>query len=287
MKNYMKKTNFCFTLFILLFLISLPVNAKILSTDSPEPPKPLVVLDSNSTSPLPSFFRIIPELNISGSKQFTPTQLKNIQNKINSKNLYIVDLREESHGFINDNTAISFYLPRNYINDNFNTHEILKKEKSDLDSIKNTENLNIYDQMGTLKATLKPDKVLSEKKLTTHNKINYVRLPVIDNYVPSPEIVDKFIKLIKDKPHKSHLHFHCKEGQGRTTMFMAIYEMMYNEKNLTLDEILKHQQDAGGIVLTGNPARATFLKNFYDYTTENKKNNFHTSYSQWLKNKNS
>ncbi|KEI12217.1 phosphatase [Clostridium novyi B str. ATCC 27606] len=280
----MKKTNFSFTLFILLFLISIPVNGKLISTDAPVPPKPLVVLDSNSTSPLPSFFRIIPELNISGSKQFTPAQLKNIQNKINSKNLYIVDLREESHGFINDNTAISFYLPRKYINDNFNTHEILKKEKLDLDSIKNVENLNIYDQLGTLKETLKPDKTLSEKELTKHNKIHYVRLPVIDNYIPSPEIVDKFIELIKSKPSNSHLHFHCKEGQGRTTMFMAMYEMMHNKDNLSLDEILKHQQDIGGIILTGNPARGTFLKNFYNYTIDNKKNNFDTSYSQWLKN---
>ncbi|KGM98229.1 phosphatase [Clostridium botulinum] len=287
MKNYMKKTNFCFTLFILLFLISIPVNAKLTSTDAPVPPKPLVVLDSNSTSPLPNFFRIIPELNISGSKQFTPAQLKNIQNKINSKNLYIVDLREESHGFINDNTAISFYLPRKYINDKFTVNEVLEKETTNLNSINDKNPLNIYNQTGTLLTTIKPQEITSEIQLVQSNNINYVRLPVIDNYIPNPEIVDTFIELIKSKPSNSHLHFHCKEGQGRTTMFMAMYEMMHNEKNFTLDEILKHQQDAGGIVLTGNPARATFLKNFYDYTTENKKNNFHTSYSQWLKNKNS
>lgn len=67
-------------------------------------------------------------------------------------------------------------------------------------------------------------------------------------------------------------------------MFMAMYEMMHNKNNLSLDEILKHQLDIGGIILTGNPEGGTFLKNFYNYTIDNKKNNFDTSYSQWLKN---
>lgn len=243
------------------------------------------MLDSNSKTLLPSRFRIAPELNISGSKQFTPNQLRNIQTTINNPNLYIVDLREESHGFINDNTAISFHVPRNFIKESFTASEILEKEETNLNSIKRTDNLNIYNTKGSIIETIKPELIISEISLVKSKNINYVRLPVIDNYIPNPEIVDEFINLVKNKPSNSHLHFHCKEGEGRTTMFMSMYEMMHNNNNLSLEQILQHQQNIGGINLTNNKIRAKFLQNFYDYTLQNKSNNFNVLYSDWIKNK--
>src|SRR3712207_4654015 len=115
MKRICKNLIFLFTL--IFTFNSIPVEILALSTSKNfnesnlknwQSNTELLVSDSNSTTDLPTRFRIIPELKIAGGKQFTPAQLKNIQNKINSDNLYIVDLREESHGF-NDNNAISIY----------------------------------------------------------------------------------------------------------------------------------------------------------------------------------
>lgn len=64
---------------------------------------------------------------------------------------------------------------------------------------------------------------------------------------------------------------------------MAMYAMMKNPNNLSLDEILKHQVEIGGIDLVQDKTRATFLENFYKYTLENAKNDYKISYSQWLK----
>ena len=83
----------------------------------------------------------------------------------------------------------------------------------------------------------------------------------------------------------THILFHCDAGDGRTTMFMSMYQMMKNINNLSLSTILNDQISVGGIVLTDNVPRATFLEYFYNYTLENKDSNFETNYSTWLKNK--
>ncbi|AWZ47940.1 phosphatase [Clostridiaceae bacterium 14S0207] len=292
MKRICKNLIFLFTL--IFTFNSIPVEILALSTSKNfnesnlknwQSNTELLVSDSNSTTDLPTRFRIIPELKIAGGKQFTPAQLKNIQNKIKSDNLYIVDLREESHGF-NDNNAISIYKKISNKNYPFTIESILNRETQKLNTLKNNSTLNIYNQKGNLVKTVNTGTIQSEAELVKQNNINYVRFPVIDGYIPSPEIVDEFVNFIKSKPEDSYLYFHCKEGQGRTTTFMSLYEMMNNKNNLSLDEILKHQKDIGGIdIVTGNTSRATFLKNFYNYTTENMEEDFKTPYSIWIKNK--
>lgn len=42
----------------------------------------------------------------------------------------------------------------------------------------------------------------------------------------SPENIDEFIKLYKSLPKDAWLHFHCEAGKGRTTTFLAMYDMM-------------------------------------------------------------
>ena len=76
-------------------------------------------------------------LNISGSSQFTALSLLKLKENIrNSSKLPIIDidLRQESHGFINGN-AISWVSLGNKANAGLNLVEVTTKEKEELSSI--------------------------------------------------------------------------------------------------------------------------------------------------------
>lgn len=240
--------------------------------------------DNNSNNPLPNRFRNLTNLNISGSAEFNPSQLKNIIKTINNKDLFIVDLRQESHGFIND-FPINFYSNEKLLNKDFTTAETLEAEKKDLASIKIGSDVNISNKDGKVIETVKAEKVFSEETLVNENNVFYKRFAVRDGGTPTLEVTDDFVNFIKNKPINSHLHFHCKEGQGRTTTFMSLYQMMTNKDKLSLDSILKQQLDAGGIILTDSKTRAAFLESFYNYTLENMDSNFKIPYSTWVKSK--
>ena len=69
----------------------------------------------------------------------------------------------------------------------------------------------------------------TEKELTRELGIRYVRIPATDHIWPDPDTIDQMIALYRRLPKDSWLHFHCEAGKGRTTAFMAMYDMMRNK----------------------------------------------------------
>ena len=87
-------------------------------------------------------------------------------------------------------------------------------------------------------------------------------------------------------PKDSWLHFHCKEGIGRTTTFMIMYDIMKNYNNATLDEIIYRQLVLFGLTEKNfnsflSKERLDFFTKFYQYVQE-ENTDFKTSWSQWL-----
>lgn len=281
MKKKFKNIIFIISL-ITLVQSSLVIAKPFVKQRKTTPSKTFLVLDNDSTTPLPDRFRIIPELNISGSQQFTPSQLVDIIKKINNPNIYIIDLRQEAHGFIND-AAVSYHNDNPYQFKCFSSIDTLNIEKYLFGNIELGKEKNIYKVKGELKTTIVPTSVTLEPHLAQINNVKYELFAVRDGNIPTPIVVDSFVEFVKKQPQGSHLHFHCKEGEGRTTTFMVLYQIMHNSNNLTLDAILKQELDAGGINLVADsPRRAEFLKNFYDYVTANKSNNYSVPYSRWV-----
>lgn len=277
---------FIFTLIIILvspnFLMV--ANASVSSPNNiPFSEDMFLLLDSKRNYKLPSRFRTIQDLNISGSAQFRPSQIDNIKVAINDSKITIVDLRQESHGFLDDN-PISYYSFFQLINNNLNSSETEKAEEIDLSKLPLDKNIPIFRVTGEYLESIKASIILNEKSLCNNYGLGYKRLAVRDNSIPTPETVDDFISFIKNIDADIHILFHCDAGDGRTTMFMSMYQMMKNESNLSLSTILNDQISVGGIVLTDSIPRATFLEYFYNYTLENKKSNYETTYSTWLKN---
>lgn len=223
-------------------------------------------------------------LNISGSQQFSKVNLDLILNFINTPLPIInVDLREESHGFANG-LPISFMNKNNDANKGLSTEQVLLKEDNDLKSIKLNTPLTFYNHPNI---TITPTEVETENKLVNNKSLGYIRIPVTDGTLPNDDIADYFIKSIKQSPTNSWFHFHCKEGIGRTTTFMIMYDMMKNYKVATANEIINRQIslanfDANEIKDLTSARRLGFWQKFYEYCEKNG-DNFTNTYSDFIK----
>lgn len=223
-------------------------------------------------------------LNISGSAQFTALSLLNLKKDINTKNeFWDIDLRQESHGFINGD-AVSWVNDDNSANKGLNYKEVIVKEAKQLADIPFAKPISLNNG----KYTLLPTVVENESKLVSSNNIRYLRIAVTDGHRPTDESVDQFVKFVTNLPDNYWLHFHCKAGYGRTTTFMALFDMMKNSKNVSLEDIINRQYLLGNFNLfkPGEEVnRAIFLRNFYKYAKENN-DNFKTTWSDWVKKNN-
>ncbi|WP_291583618.1 fused DSP-PTPase phosphatase/NAD kinase-like protein [Clostridium sp. UBA6640] len=261
-----------------------------------------LVIDSLNIHKLPSHFRKssdkvntedneslnltgLDTLNISGSEQFSENGLALIKNSIGaSMPIVVVDLRQESHGFING-IPVSWANSKNNANMGLTKEQVLADERNRLQSIKLHEPLVLHGHHGK---TVIPTKVQDERELVKSQLMSYVRIPVTDGKLPTDDMVDYFVELVNSQPKDSWVHFHCKQGIGRTTTFMIMYDIMKNSKEVNLDDIVKRQVLLSNMSPTSaqgfyNEERKNFLTNFYNYSKENN-DNFKTKWSEWKKN---
>ncbi|MGM9934627.1 MAG: protein tyrosine phosphatase [Clostridium sp.] len=222
-------------------------------------------------------------LNISGSQQFSKMNLPILLKAIDTK-LPIIDfdLRQESHGFING-IPVSFENEHNNANKGLSNSEVMKKEKEQLASIKIGVPITFHN---TPDKTITPEEVYDEQKLVTSNNIKYVRIFSTDEELPSPEAIDSFIAVVKSIKEESWLHFHCKEGIGRTTSFMIFYDMMKNYNNASAQEIITRQIelpdfDADDIRLLTSEKRTDQFNSFYNYCRKYGPD-FNTSFNEYI-----
>ncbi len=276
--------------------------------------KALLVFDMKNTAVLPKRFRMVDanqnignigsegfaDLRIAGSAQFSAASLPKILETLHTKQLTIIDLRQEAHGFLN-NDAISWYGPANAENKNKTNEQIKKTEKKLLTQlakqnqvkvysiIKKTNNERIEEAESTLVSI---HRIYSEAKLAKKHKLSYFRIYAQDFHPPAPEQVDKFIQIVKKLPMSEWIYFHCRAGVGRTTTFMVMYDMMQNAKKVSFEDILARQKVLGGKDLVTMPdkndykypysvKRLEFIRQFYQYAHANN-DNFATSWTAYL-----
>lgn len=224
------------------------------------------------------------KLNISGSQQFSeknlPLLIKAIETTLP---ITVVDLRQESHGFING-LAVSWADSKNNANVGLTRDQVLLDEANKLKSIKLNEPITFYNHP---KETIVPTKVQDEKELTTSKALSYNRITVRDGGIPLDDMIDYFVESIKTQSPNSWLHFHCKQGIGRTSTFMIMYDMMKNYKEISEDDIIKRQLALANykedtIKSFYNNERMSFLKSFYNYCKING-DTFNVKWSEWKK----
>ncbi len=180
-----------------------------------------------------------------GFKTITDAIKKTTQGNV--KKIIDVDLREETHGYLNHN-AINLTSEFDWINLGKSTAEILTLEQDWLHFLGNQStiyNVLISKDFKAGKFTGGKDipvtSVSNEEKIATNVGMQYVRITVSDHRAPHDSDVDKFVTLVKNSSSDTWLHLHCRGGEGRTTTFMAMYDMLRNADKVSFAEILKRQ----------------------------------------------
>ena len=221
----------------------------------------------------------------SGSGQPTLSELKNIYDALkkiapNDKKIYIVDLRQESHGFA-DEYPVSWYVKKNRANMGKTFTQIENDEEQRLNNLRGKSTkfvpLGKYDTKHFKAKTFAPKKVLTEKQAAEAVGFNYVRFYALDRAFPSPKVVDEYLKFLAQIDDDAWLHFHCHAGHGRTTTFLAMYDIL-KHPDLTLQDILTRQYYLGGSNLYDEHHRYGMIL-FYKYVHENTAQ----KWSEWLK----
>lgn len=237
-------------------------------------------------------------LNISGSRAFSELEFAEILKHIPAApdKIYVVDLRGESHGYING-SAVSWYKPNDWGNKGRAHKDIVASEQQMLNEIAAVPFVNI-GILGANKEivpgrqyTWQVASAVTEQEMTAKHGTKYLRLTLTDHLTPHHLEVDRFVRFYKTLPEGAWLHFHCFAGKGRTTTFMVMYDMLKNADKVGFYDIVMRQFAIGGINLLAydpnKPAwrqdevnkRIEFLKDFYQYAKANPK--LQKSWTQW------
>jgi protein-tyrosine phosphatase len=248
-----------------------------------------LVLDARNSLSLPRNFRVSPDLHMAGGAQYSEMELQQILQRLRGKKLLVIDLRQESHGFLNGN-AVSWYGPQDAANAGKTAREIEADQRWRLAALRAKKNVKVDSALrksadGSIESA-KPvefavHSVMSEAELAEKNHLRYQRIYVQDFHAPSVHETNRFIKLVRDLPASQWIYFHCHAGIGRTTTFMVMFDMMRNAKQDSFEKILARQEAIGGKDLSVLPAskasfkyaaadeRMEFLHSFYDYAQDN------------------
>ncbi|MFA6916702.1 MAG: hypothetical protein WC222_09930 [Parachlamydiales bacterium] len=233
------------------------------------------------------------KLRMSGSSQFSKDSLEVILNTVdkNKNNIYVVDLRQEIHGFVNGH-AISWYAKRNWGNVGMSSTEIENQQHQRLVDLFSQRIASFFlDKKSDTLENIEVDRIENEETIAQGLGSHYRRFYVTDHTRPADKTVDEFISFVKKLPKNAWLHFHCKGGKGRTTTFMSMYDMIHNAGNVSFEEIVLRQWFIGGINLFTDEmdeswkveyaeARINFLRDFYKYCRENP--TFNQEWSYWV-----
>ena len=237
----------------------------------------------------PKALRFYDELFLSCSAQPSKTQLEQLffvlksTRNIDPSQVYILDLRQEPHIFINGTPACisspGFQMFHTW--DHFKT---LSHEDTLVKNLKNQKNISVHILMKKSKILDQPSYILTyekpeirtEKNIVESLGAHYMRLAVTDHNMPNSESVTQFIHWYKTLPKGSWIHIHCRGGKGRTTQFATMINILSYVSSFTLDEILERQKKLGGRefrpghidhkgTLIQDNKRYNFLRSFYEY----------------------
>lgn len=292
---------------VCLFFLMLP-NQGVCAQPMTDPSFniPTLVLDEDPGLTMPGRFRTskdefktvaekvptregLDSLQIIGSAQFSKATLENALKKIDGP-VWIVDLRKESHGFVNG-TPISWYSRGNQSNISESDDNIIRQEQMIFNDVRRQGSILVAQILKKKDGVIiksrpidmKVSNAQTESSLINHLNLSYLRLGVLDHHRPSDDTVDHFIDFVKTLPPDAWLYFHCRGGKGRTSTFMVMYDMMKNAKKVSMDDIITRQTYLGSSDLVSISdleedawkredmiERKDFIAKFYQYAKDSR-----------------
>ena len=262
MRNLLKKTTILLISLLLLTVASVS-EAKWRLDEDPELAEPRnfrMASDNWRVEPEdePPTREGLDNLRISGSAQCTAAGFASLYTKLSAAAaapgapIYDVDLRQESHGFA-DGLPVSWHKKGNLANEGKTPEEVALDEEERLAGISGVATTFVprgKTDKGRVEAvTFTPENVQTEKEVVEALGFRYVRFYVTDRTQPDTETIEAFLDFVESLPGDAWLHFHCRAGHGRTTTFMAMYDMIRNPE-IPAETIIERQHLIGGADLT-------------------------------------
>jgi protein tyrosine phosphatase (PTP) superfamily phosphohydrolase (DUF442 family) len=239
-------------------------------------------------------------LKLSGSAAITKLMLTEIKAMVGDHHqILICDLRREPHAVANDH-SVTWTIPNNWLNIDRPLHEAIQDEDAKIQELRSVkpEKLIAVLHKDYKKELRRPeqkallDPILhSEKELVESHGMQYVRFGVSDHLRPNDGEVDRFVEVMRKIPQDTWVHMHCKGGQGRTTTFMVLYDILRNGDQVSLRDIVERQKHLGFDydVSSDGPKverkqfrheRWQFIQAFYEFAKTKPLESTH-SWSEW------
>ena len=262
MRNLLKKTTILLISLLLLTAASVS-EAKWRLDEDPELAEPRnfrMASDDWRVAPEdePPTRKGLDNLRISGSAQCTAAGFASLYTKLSAAvaapgaPIYDVDLRQESHGFA-DGLPVSWHKKNNLANEGKTPEEVALDEEERLAELAGVTTTFVpkgKTDKGRVEAvTFAPQNVQTEKEVVEAIGFRYARFYVTDRTQPDTETIEAFLDFVESLPRDAWLHFHCRAGHGRTTTFMAMYDMIRNP-GIPAETIIERQHLIGGADLT-------------------------------------
>jgi len=227
------------------------------------------------------------DLRASGGGEFTADGLKLLLARTRGF-VTVFDLRQETHVFVNG-LPISWFATHDWANVGRTLAAIETDEAARVQSLKPGKEIVVRPGAAVKKPGVTPStpqNVTVEHASTEHDVVEannavYVRLTVTDHARPLDEEVDRFILAVRALPANGWAYFHCEAGRGRTTTFMALYDMLRNANRVSLKDIARREQLLGydyDVLRPVGPEswkapysvdRIDFVRVFYNYARAN------------------
>lgn len=204
---------------------------------------------------------------ISGSAQFNRQGIDELRARLKDKKIKIVDLREESHLYIN---GFTLYLAneKNSLNRGKVVEEIMKIENQlviDLRAgpipplfIKMVHMEGDEKQVSYSPVTIDGVQFLSTEAdlVAAQAELTYERLPITDTTKLTDATIERLVELkLEAAQHNIWLHCHCTAGQGRTSQALTVWCMMEEAQTKSLEEIFAKLESLGNSQLLIGEAR--------------------------------
>lgn len=251
------------------------------------PTEPAWRLDGDCSAP-PIHFRRDEPLRIAGGGQPSKTTLAHLHEQLvlpDDTPLWVIDLRQESHGYLNED-AVSWHGVANAANRGKAAESVERDEQQRLAEAIGTNvqavPMGHYDE-AHIPYTFAESvtSFATERHVARKSGLGYVRIAATDMRWPEPQAIDDFVNFYRSLPQEhGWLYFHCQAGQGRTTTFMVLYEIL-ERPDCTADEAIAHQRALGGADLSSG-ARYEGICHFAQYVRENRATDFAQRWSDWL-----
>ncbi|MBR5111715.1 MAG: protein tyrosine phosphatase [Clostridia bacterium] len=235
-------------------------------------------------------------LHASGSGFFNESQFANMVEAIRAQHdgpVYDIDLRREPHGLFNG-VSVTWYSKYNLYRMELSAEEADREAKEFMHAAAGTAQVlyNSGDYPDPSKTIpIQVESVLTEDELCAKYGVNYVHITCNDHIFPSDEEIDTFVKLVRSLPENAWVHLHCSAGKGRTTTFLALYDMMRNP-GVSLRDVAYRQAYLGTMYVLARGSesqwhqpyddeRADMMPYLYDYVQQNHETGFAALWSEY------